>query len=276
MKADLTPQEYLAFKKFLQDACGILLGENKQYLAKSRLCRILEEHRFESLGALLEELQRPGRGGLREVVIDAMTTNETLWFRDNHPFRILQDKLLPEFADRKGNQPLRFWSAACSTGQEPYSVAMALEEFRRQRQGTLRDARITATDISQSVLEVARKGEYEMLATGRGGLSPERQKLFFQPSPNGGWQINAQLKKMVEFKLLNLLDRFVLGKFDVVMCRNVLIYFSGELKKDILTRIHATLNPGGYLILGASESLNGLSDLYEMVRCQPGIIYRKK
>lgn len=275
MKADITPQEYEAFKTFLQDACGILLGENKQYLVKSRLRRILEEHELKSLGELLERLERPGRTGLRELVVDAMTTNETLWFRDNHPFRILQDKLLPEFSERKTSQPLRLWSAACSTGQEPYSVGMIVEEFRRSRPGKLRDVRITATDISKSVLEVARRGEYEMIAIGR-GLSPERQKQFFTPSQNGGWQIRPQLKSMVDFKVLNLLERYMLGKFDIVMCRNVLIYFSAELKLDILTRIHATLNPGGYLILGASESLNGLPHLYEMVQCHPGIIYRKK
>ncbi|MGM0769893.1 MAG: CheR family methyltransferase [Pseudomonadota bacterium] len=275
MKADITPQEYETFKTFLQDACGILLGENKQYLVKSRLRRILEEHQLNTLGELMDRLRRSGRSNLREVVIDAMTTNETLWFRDNHPFRILQERLLPEFAERQSLQPLRIWSAASSTGQEPYSVAMIIEEFRRQRPGTLRDVKITATDISKSVLEVARKGEYEMIAIGR-GLSPERQKQFFTPSASGGWQIRPQIKSMVEFKELNLLDRYMLGKFDIVMCRNVLIYFSAELKKDILTRIHATLNPGGYLILGASESLNGLPHLYEMVQCHPGIIYRKK
>lgn len=275
MKADITPQEYEAFKKFLQDACGILLGDNKQYLVKSRLRRILEENSLSSLGALLERLNRPGRGGLKEVVIDAMTTNETLWFRDNHPFRILQEKLLPEFADRNGLSPLRIWSAACSTGQEPYSVAMVIDEYRRSRPGKLRDVKITATDISKSVLEVARRGEYEMIAIGR-GLSPERQKQFFTPSANGGWQIRPQIRSTVDFKELNLLDRYMLGKFDVILCRNVLIYFSAELKRDILTRLHGALNPGGYLILGASESLNGLPDLYEMVQCHPGIIYRKK
>ncbi|MEX2475218.1 protein-glutamate O-methyltransferase CheR [Marinobacter sp.] len=275
MKADITPQEYEAFQRFLQDACGILLGDNKQYLVKSRLRRILEENQLATLGELLDRLRRSGRSNLREVVIDAMTTNETLWFRDNHPFRILQEKLLPEFSERKSLQPLKVWSAASSTGQEPYSVAMITEEFRRQRPGKLRDVKITATDISKSVLEVARRGEYEMIAIGR-GLSPERQKQFFTPSPSGGWQIRPQIKSMVEFKELNLLERYMLGKFDIVMCRNVLIYFSAELKKDILTRIHATLNPGGYLILGASESLNGLPHLYEMVQCHPGIIYRKK
>ncbi|MCL7944809.1 protein-glutamate O-methyltransferase CheR [Marinobacter sp. ATCH36] len=275
MKAEITPQEYEAFKTFLQDACGILLGDNKQYLVKSRLRRIMEENKLNTLAELLERVKRTGRSSLKEVVIDAMTTNETLWFRDNHPFRILQEKLLPEFGDRKGAQSLRIWSAACSTGQEPYSVAMIIEEFRRQRPGRLRDVRITATDISKSVLEVARRGEYEMIAIGR-GLSPDRQKQFFTPAINGSWQIRPQIKSMVEFRELNLLERYMLGKFDIVMCRNVLIYFSAELKKDILTRIHATLNPGGYLILGASESLNGLPHLYEMVQCHPGIIYRKK
>ncbi|OJT00308.1 CheR family methyltransferase [Marinobacter nauticus] len=275
MKAEITPQEYEAFKTFLQDACGILLGDNKQYLVKSRLRRILEENNLNSLGELLDRLKRVGRSGLRELVIDAMTTNETLWFRDNHPFRILQDKLLPEFAERNSLQPLRIWSAACSTGQEPYSVGMVVDEFRRNRPGKLRDVKIIATDISKSVLEVARRGEYEMIAIGR-GLSPERQQQFFSPSANGGWQIKPQIKAMVEFKELNLLERYMLGKFDIIMCRNVLIYFSADLKKDILTRLHGALNPGGYLILGASESLNGLPDLYEMVQCHPGIIYRKR
>lgn len=275
MKADITPQEYEAFKGFLQDACGILLGDNKQYLVKSRLRRILEEQKMSGLGELLESIRRPGSGGLREVVIDAMTTNETLWFRDNHPFRILNEKILPELAEKKSAGPLRIWSSACSTGQEPYSIAMIVEEYRRLKPGRLRDLRITATDISKSVLEVARRGEYEMIAIGR-GLSSERQKAFFTPSSNGGWQIKANIRNMVEFRELNLLDRYMFGKFDAVFCRNVLIYFSAELKRDILTRIHATLNPGGYLILGSSESLNGLQDLYEMVQCHPGIIYRKK
>jgi chemotaxis protein methyltransferase CheR len=275
MKAEITPQEYVAFKTFLQNASGILLGDNKQYLVKSRLRRILEDNQLGSLGELLDRLKRPGRHNLSEVVIDAMTTNETLWFRDNHPFRILQDILLPDFADRKMAQPLRIWSAACSTGQEPYSTAIVIEEYRRSRPGRLRDVKIVATDISKTVLDAARRGEYEAIAIGR-GLSPERQKQFFTAAVNGSWQIKPQIKAMVEYKEINLLERYLLGKFDIAMCRNVLIYFSAEHKRDILTRIHASLNPGGYLILGASESLTGLTDLYEMVQCSPGIIYRKK
>ena len=276
MKSDITPQEYEAFRKFLQDACGILLGENKQYLVKSRLRKIADENGTSSLGELTDRLKQPGRAMLREQVIDAMTTNETLWFRDTHPFRILTEILLPELSERKSLQPLRIWSAACSTGQEPYSIAMTIDEYKRLRPGKLRsDVKITATDISKTVLESARRGEYEMLAIGR-GLSPERQRNYFMPMAGGGWQIKPELKRVVEFKELNLLERYMLGKFDIIFCRNVLIYFSADLKKDILTRMHAALNPGGYLILGASESLNGLPDLYEMVQCHPGIIYRRK
>lgn len=276
MKAEITPREYEAFKKFLQDASGILLGDNKQYLVKSRLRRLLEDNGLDTLGALMDRIHQPGQIQLREAVIDAMTTNETLWFRDNHPFRILAEKLLPELAARSGAQPLRIWSAACSTGQEPYSIAMIIEEFRRQNPGRLKgEVKITATDISKTVLETARRGEYEMLAIGR-GLSPERQRQFFKELPGGSWQISPAIRAMVEFRELNLLERYLLGKFDLIFCRNVLIYFSAEHKKDILGRMHATLNPDGYLILGASESLNGLPDLYDMVQCHPGIIYRKK
>jgi len=275
MNADITPQEYDAFRRFLQETSGILLGDNKQYLVRSRLQRVLTDNHLDSVTALLEQLRRPGSSPLKEAVIDAMTTNETLWFRDHHPFRILQDKLLPEFASRSSGQPLMIWSAACSTGQEPYSVAMVVEEFRRAHPGRLPNVRILATDISRHVLEVARRGEYEMLAIGR-GLSPQRQRQFFTPCESGCWKIRPQLRNMVEFRELNLLDRFMPGRFDIIFCRNVLIYFSVELKKDILTRMHAALNPGGYLILGASESLSGLQDPYEMVQCHPGIIYRKK
>ncbi|TVP58075.1 MAG: protein-glutamate O-methyltransferase CheR [Halomonadaceae bacterium] len=276
MQSEITPADYEAFKLFLQDACGILLGENKQYLVKSRLRRILLEHQLTTLGELVARLRRQPQGPLRETVIDAMTTNETLWFRDTHPFRILQEKLLPAIADDKSIKPLRIWSAACSTGQEPYSIAMVLEEFRRANPGKLRKpVDILATDISRPVLDKARRGEYEMLALGR-GLDSQRQKQYFQQLPTGSWQLMASIRNSVTFRELNLLERYTQGKFDIIFCRNVLIYFSAELKRDILTRMRQSLNPGGYLILGASESLNGMNDHFEMVQCRPGIIYRAR
>ncbi|MCG8610687.1 MAG: protein-glutamate O-methyltransferase CheR [Pseudomonadales bacterium] len=274
---DPTQAEYDEFKHFLESACGILLGDNKQYLVKSRLRKIMQEHEIASLGALTERLKRFSYGDLRQGVIDAMTTNETLWFRDTHPFRILQEKLFPELAPKLGAQPVRIWSAACSTGQEPYSIAMLADEYKRLNPGQLKGGvSLVATDISKRVLEAARSGAYEMLAIGR-GLSKERQDRYFAKSKDGSFQVNPDLKRVIDFRELNLLERYTaLGRFDIIFCRNVLIYFSADLKKDILSRMHQALKPGGYLILGASESLNNLPEHYEMIHCNPGIIYRAK
>lgn len=269
--------DYDKFRDFLHKATGILLGDNKQYLVSSRLRRIMAEQNVTSLSELVDRMQRGGPSGLREAVIDAMTTNETLWFRDVHPFRILEEKLLPELCAANSTQPIRIWSAACSTGQEPYSIAMVVEEFKRKRPGQLRvPVQIVATDLSNRVLAAAREGEYEVLAIGR-GLSQERLQNFFTQVGEGVWKVKPEIRRMVEFRPLNLLDSYaLLGRFDIIFCRNVLIYFSAELKRDILTRMHGSLKSGGYLILGASESLTGLPERYDMVQCSPGIIYRAK
>ncbi|AZZ91382.1 methyltransferase domain-containing protein [Hahella sp. KA22] len=269
--------DYDKFRDFLQKACGIVLGDNKQYLVQSRLRRIMADEKIETVGELVDKMSRSMRSPLREAVVDAMTTNETLWFRDVHPFRILEEKILPELSANKGVTQIRIWSAACSTGQEPYSISMVTDEYRRKNLGGMRAAlSIVATDLSASVLSAARKGEYEMLAIGR-GLSKERMASYFTKTPDGSWKIKPEVARCVEFRSLNLLDSYsLLGKFDVIFCRNVLIYFSAELKKDILSRMHSALKPGGYLILGASESLGNLPDKFEMVHCSPGIIYRAK
>jgi chemotaxis protein methyltransferase CheR len=267
--------DYLTFKVFLQDACGILLGDNKQYLVKSRLRKIMEEQKVVNLGELVEKLKQPSARLLKEAIIDAMTTNETLWFRDNHPYRILEEIIFPAYVEKNESKQMRIWSAACSTGQEPYSMSIIADEFKKKNPGKLRGGiRITATDISPTVLELAKKGEYEMLALGR-GLSKERLNGYFTQASEKAWQIKPEFKKDVDFRSLNLLDRYTsLGRFDLIFCRNVLIYFSPELKKDILTRMHQVLTPGGYLVLGASESLNGLSEKFQMMQCKPGIIYQ--
>lgn len=270
--------DYNRFREFLQQACGILLGENKEYLVNSRLKPVIERHGLTNLGDLVAKLNGVASASLREEVIDAMTTNETLWFRDLHPFRILQEKLFAEFSEKARGGPLRIWSAACSTGQEPYSIAITAEEFKQANPGKpFAGVRVTATDISSSVLATARSGTYEMLALGR-GMSDQRLQKHFSQTSDKSWQIDSKLKMNVDFKALNLLENYSrLGtNFDVIFCRNVLIYFSSELKLDILSRMHQILNPGGYLILGASESLNGLSDKFDMVQCHPGIIYRAK
>jgi chemotaxis protein methyltransferase CheR len=265
------------FRVFLEKACGILLGDNKQYLVASRLNKLMETQGIKSLGELVQRIQSQPRSGLREQVVDAMTTNETLWFRDSYPFEVLKNKVLPEAIKASPNQRLRIWSAACSSGQEPYSLSMSLDEFERSNLGQLKaGVQIVATDLSGAMLNNCKTGEYDSLAIAR-GLSPERLQRYFDPKGAGRYAIKAPIRSRVEFRSFNLLDSYAsLGKFDVVFCRNVLIYFSAQVKKDILTRIHGTLKRGGYLFLGASEALNGLPELYQMVQCSPGIIYQAK
>ncbi|MEH6564868.1 MAG: protein-glutamate O-methyltransferase CheR [Halopseudomonas sp.] len=273
----LANQDFQVFREFLEKACGIVLGDNKQYLVSSRLNRLLEQEKIGSLGELVKRIQSQPRGGLRESVIDAMTTNETLWFRDVYPFEVLKKKLIPEFIKSSPGQRLRIWSAACSSGQEPYSLSMSIDEFERSNLGQLRSgAQIVATDLSGGILNAAKSAEYDSLSVAR-GLSQERLTRYFDPQGPGRWAIKPAVRSRVEFRAMNLLDSYsMLGKFDIVFCRNVLIYFSADVKKDILRRIHATLKPGGYLMLGASEALNGLPELYQMVQCNPGIVYQAR
>lgn len=267
---------YEAFSAFLERHSGIALGPNKQYLVSSRLRGIIKETGVADLKELLRLVERDVRGTLRAQIVDAMTTNETLWFRDTHPFDILRDRLLPEYAQDRSAKPLRIWSAACSTGQEPYSISMIIDQFKQKRPGSIQGEKIVATDISSRALADAKAGEYAMLALGR-GLDAQQLKQYFDQTNDGRWRIKKHIAAPVEFRSLNLLDSYsLLGQFHIVFCRNVLIYFSGDLKRQILTKIHQSLLPGGYLIVGASEAVNGLNDLYEMVHCRPGIIYRKR
>ena len=267
-------EQYEQFRAFLEKACGIVLGDSKQYLVTSRLAPVLADNKIENLQELIRRMQQVSQRALREAVVDAMTTNETLWFRDVHPFNILRDRLLPEL-QRSGTGPLRIWSAACSSGQEPYSISMTVEEYRAANMGMLRrPVEIVATDLSRQMLDACKAGEYDQLSLGR-GLSKERLSRHFDPVSDQRWRIKRDIAQRVRFQSLNLLDSYLsLGRFDIVFCRNVLIYFSGERKSDILRRIHATLRPGGYLILGASEGLVDIGQQYQMVQCNPGIIYR--
>lgn len=269
--------DFEQFRTFLEKACGILLGTNKQYLVSSRLNKLMEQNSIKTLGELVQRMQTQPRSGLREQVVDAMTTNETLWFRDTYPFEVLKNRVLPEMIKASPGQRLRIWSAACSSGQEPYSLSMTIDEFEKTNIGQLKGGlQIVATDLSPSMLINCKSGEYDSLAMGR-GLSQERLQRYFDPKGPGRWAVKPAIKSRIEFRPLNLLDSYSsLGKFDVIFCRNVLIYFSADVKKDILTRMHAMLKPGGYLFLGASEALNGLPNHYQMVQCSPGIIYKAK
>lgn len=271
----LDDKSYHQFRTFLEQQCGIVLGENKQYLVKSRLAPLMSKFDVNSLGELVTRTLSPIERQLRAAVIDAMTTNETLWFRDDYPFKLLKSKLLPDLADRR--TPVKIWSAASSSGQEPYSIAMSVLEYQQSNPGAFaRGVQVIGTDISSTMLEHCKYGHYDSLALAR-GLSPERKRQFFENGDNGMLKVKDEVKKMVNFRPLNLLNSYsLMGRFDIVFCRNVLIYFAPEIKAQIISQIHGTLNDGGYLFLGASESLSGLNSDFDMLRCNPGIIYQKK
>ena len=271
----LAPADYERFRAFLEKACGIVLGDNKQYLIISRLNPLLAEFKIATLSGLIERLERDRHSNLYERIVDAMTTNETLWFRDGFPFDILKQVILPEYA-RARTPTVRIWSAACSSGQEPYSISIGIEEYVRATPGQfLGGVQIVSTDLSPSMLEQARAASYDAAAMSR-GLSDERKRLFFTER-HGRWEVRDEIKRRVSFREYNLMASFdALGKFQVIFCRNVLIYFSAELKRDILARLAGALLPGGYLFLGAAESITGHSDAFEMLRLPQGIVYRLK
>jgi chemotaxis protein methyltransferase CheR len=270
----LTIEDYQAFRDFLENVSGIVLGENKQYLVTSRLTKLISDNEIDSFGTLMTRMKTDSR--LRNRIMDAMTTNETSWFRDVYPFDILKEKLLPELAR---NQPrtIRIWSAACSTGQEPYSLSMMTQEYLQSKPGSLsaEAVQITGTDISPSVLATAKAGVYEGVAVSR-GLPAERKSRFFR-EVSDGWEVSPEIKKRVNFRELNLMTNYaLLGRFDIIYCRNVLIYFSTELKRDILARMAKCLNPGGFLVLGGSESITNYSDKFDLIRWRNGVIYQLK
>jgi chemotaxis protein methyltransferase CheR len=272
---EITDIDYQRFKRFLEDACGILLGDGKQYLIVSRLTRLLRDENIASLSNLISAVERGQPHHLRDAVIDAMTTNETSWFRDVQPFETLGQVIFPEL-DKLRSSSLRIWSAACSSGQEPYTISMMLSEYcRKFPSNRIASSQIIATDISSSMLVQAKKAEYEDVAVGR-GLSDQRRQQFFTKQGDR-WHVIDEVKQRVSFRPQNLLQSFgTLGKFDIIFCRNVLIYFSADRKKDILQRMAQSLNKGGYLFLGASETISGYTDAFDLVRTPHSTVYRKK
>ena len=274
MTSTITTEDYQAFRLFLEEVSGIVLGDNKQYLVTSRLTKLMKEHDVHSFSALMGRIKTDSR--LRNRIMDAMTTNETSWFRDVYPFDILKEKLLPELAKQRPRK-VRIWSAACSTGQEPYSLSMMTQEYLQSKPGSLAaDAvQIIGTDISPSVLAIAKEGVYEGVAVSR-GLPQDRKSRFFR-KVDKGWAVVDDIKKRVSFRELNLMQSYtLLGRFDIIYCRNVLIYFSTELKRDSRARMARSLNPRGYLVLGGSESITNYSDDFDLIRWRNGVIYQLK
>jgi chemotaxis protein methyltransferase CheR len=260
-------------RDLVYDRSAIVLQSDKAYLVDSRLAPVAREAGFSSVDELVAGLKRDGsRSPLVKRVVEAMTTNETLFFRDLHPFEALKSRILPELIRaRAGQKTLRIWCAAASTGQEPYSIAMVVREHFPELGGW--DVRITATDINAAVLQRARAGIYRQLEVDRG--LPAGLLLKYFERRGADWQVKATLKHLVQFVELNLLDAWTqLSPQDVVFMRNVLIYFDAATKRRLLARARDILRPDGFLILGGAESTNNLDDRYTRVRIGSGIYYQ--
>ncbi len=269
MAQTLTSAQYQSIHDFLEGRAGIRLGTGKEYLVTSRLGRLLTVFDLDGYADLVAGLSQAGGARLQTAVIDAMTTNETFWFRDNAHFQMLVEIL----GESRASQ-VRIWSAAASTGQEAYTTAICLQDAMQQGRVTRSlNYEIVGTDISPTALAEAQGASYCGVSASR-GLSTEQRRRYFRE--NGGCiEVLPQYRKGISFRSFNLLQPFdLLGRFDVVFCRNVLIYFSQERKRDIISRIARLLNPGGYLFLGSTESMSGHDDLFEMRNLAGGLVYR--
>ncbi len=247
---------------------AIVLGDEKAYLVEARLAPLAHDAGFASVDALVIELKSTPANDLHVRVVEAMTTNETSFFRDGHPFEALRTLVVPTLASAYPARPLRIWCAAASTGQEAYSVAMIVREHFPAL-----PVEIIATDLNLAVLERARSGIYRASEVRR-GLPPALLARYFD-AVGSDWQVKEDLRRMVKFRTLNLAIPWpTMPLVDVILLRNVLIYFDADTKKGILARAREQLTPGGYLMLGSTESALGLSDKLLRVRAGASTIYR--
>lgn len=266
----MSPEDYRYITDFLLETTGLSLGENKEYLLEARLVPLAQSHGLNGIEDLVLSLRSNFDPALKQDVMEAMTTNESSFFRDRRPFDELKNTILPELiAERKTSRKLRIWCAAASHGQEPYSIVMTLREhFPELEDWTIQ---IVATDLCTKALKRAEEGVYSQFEVQR-GLPVQLLMKYFEQCEQG-WKIKPEAGVGIQWKQLNLLEDFRhLSMFDIVFCRNVLIYFKPELKKNILNRISDQMNSSGVLLLGAAETVLGISDNYsKMAGCQSAI-----
>ncbi|ADZ69381.1 CheR family methyltransferase [Polymorphum gilvum] len=270
----MTPSEYEFLKRFLKERSGLVLSDDKQYLVESRLVPVARKTGIDTLSALVSALQRGGNAALASNVVEAMTTNESFFFRDKTPFEHFTNTMLPAMLDKRSKtRSFKIWCAAASTGQEPYSLGICLREAGAKVAGWR--VRILGTDLSTEVLEKAKAGIYSQFEVQRG--LPIQMLLKYFTQQGDLWQINPDLRAMIEWRKLNLLENFShLGEFDIVFCRNVLIYFDQQTKIDILQRIAKLMPEDGFLVLGAAETVVGLTDAFQPVPGQRGLYQPKQ
>ncbi len=272
---ELTNEDFEMISRTVYDLCGILLDGNKKYLVEARLRPLMDDFACGTWNELYIKLRHGGSKKLREAVIDAITTHETLFFRDKTPFQALRYKALPELIDAKEGtkypRRIRIWSMACSTGQEPYSIAMVLHEVLGDL--TAWDIRILATDISSQSVNQASLGIYEELDLQR-GMSEEYLRKYFT-RVDSGWRVNDSIRALVHFEKRNILEPFTgLGLFDIVFCRNVAIYFPKEVQKDLFLRIKEVLWEESYLFTGSTEILTSFGPEFQPQHHCGTVFYR--
>jgi chemotaxis protein methyltransferase CheR len=256
----MIPADYDFLRKFLKERSGLDLSADKQYLVESRLVPLARKAGLSGIDELVQKIKN-GSAALASDVVEAMTTNETFFFRDKVPFDHLRDVVLPELIQaRASRRSLRIWCAAASTGQEPYSIAMVIKEMSAALAGWRIE--IIGTDISQQVLEKSKSGIYTQFEVQRGLPIQLLVKYFKQTGEM--WQINPDIRSMIQYRPLNLLQDFSsMGKFDLIFCRNVLIYFDQDMKTQIFGRLARCIEPDGFMALGAAETVVGLTDAFK-------------
>lgn len=261
-------QDFELLAGILKHRSGLILTKDKVYLLESRLMPVARKYGFKNLDEVAGSIRLHRDEALLDAITEAMTTNESLFFRDIKPFEILREKVLPQIMAGRSDRHIRIWSAACSSGQEPYSMCMLLKEQRQMLDGWRIE--IVATDLSREMLEKAKSGLYTQFEVQRGLPIAMMVKYFKQTGDK--WQIDASIRSMVTFREFNLLeDPLALGKFDIVFCRNVLIYFDSATKRKVLDGMSRLLPHDGVLFLGGAETVLGVTDRFQPVPGQRGV-----
>lgn len=276
--AEIDPVEFRLWARYIHDISGISLGESKSYLIETRLGPLLQQFGCKTFSDLYHKSRQDQSRNIEKHVIDQISTNETQFFRDSAPFDMLKYKILPDLMDArmKNRSPgppvsLKVWSAGCSTGQEVYSIAMALHEILSDINAC--SIMILGTDISGAAITRASRGVYNAFELER-GLDSARVNRYFVPEGRD-WKIRDEIRGLTTFRKMNFMQPFIgLGRFDIVFCRNVAIYFEPTDRKKLFQNIGQALLPGGYLIIGATESLSGIAPQFEPRRYLRSVFYQ--
>lgn len=274
------PEEFQSFSKYILEISGISIGEGKEYLLETRLYPLVTKYQCSSYAELMKKSKIDVKKRLENEIVDAISTNETYFFRDKSPFELLKHKILPDLIDKRSQKglslkpALRLWSAASSTGQEIYSIAMSMLEM-----GVTPDKyniKLLGTDISDAAVAKASYGLYNQFEAAR-GLDQTRLTRFFDHKENKNYKIKDQVRSMAQFRKMNLMKPLVgMGKFDIILCRNVMIYFMKQDRKRIYQDMAKVLEPDGYLIIGSTESLSNDTDLFVPAKYLNSVFYQFK